>query len=324
MIKKFMTLILVMIFPLVVAIELNGARFPKNRLTIVCPWWEGETSDALAEYLSDQLANQLRIPVGVKNLYEDKGKTAKLDTFLYTPVARLKLLLYDNWIAILEGQPNLSDYMPIGSLAIIPYVFVAEKRNALKIQRNLESVLRAEDTRIVIYSWDKYAYTIIEKLKIDFKKNFRIVRVNDIRGPIRELEKNSNSIVLTTFSTALNVYPRDISRPIAVLSSTPVEWLPDLPTGESVGLHINAARIFALLAPKNIPKGLFREFEDVVKYVTESNDYYEFAKSKQLIPYYLPPEETTTRIRTASVDYCKKCNCSEKKCKKNCGKCSRQ
>jgi len=301
-IKKFMILILVMIFPLVAAIESYGARFPQNRLTIVSPWWEGETSDVLAEYLSDQLANQLRVPVGVKNLYQDRGKTAKLDTFLYTSATRLKLLLYDTWIPILEGQPNLSDYMPVGSLAIIPYVFVAEKKNALQIQKNLESALRAEDTVIVIYSWDKYADTIIEKLNTKFKKNFRIVRVNDIRGPIRELEKNSDSIVLTTLSTALNVYPRDMSQPIVVLSSTPVEWLPDLPTGKSVGFHFNAARIFALLAPKNTPKGLFREVEDVVKYVTESDEYYKFAKSKQMIPYYLPPQETTIRIQTTSLD----------------------
>lgn len=323
MIKKFITLIFVMIFTLVTAIELNGARFPQNRLTIVSPWWEGEASDELAEHFSEKLANQLRIPVGIKNLYKDKGVTAKLDTFLYSPVTRLKLLLYDNWIPILEGQPNLSDFMPIGSLAIIPYVFVAQKKNAVQIQSNFESVMRAEDTKIVLYSWDKYADTIIEKLKINFKKNFRIVRVNDIRGPIRELEKNSDSIVLTTLSTALNVYPRDISQAIAVLSNTPVEWLPDLPTGKDVGLHLDAARIFALLAPKNIPTGLFKEVEDVVKYVTKSEDYFRFTKSRKMIPYYLPPEETTSRIQRESIDYCKKCNCSDKNCKKNCGKCSR-
>ena len=255
----------------------RGAEYPDKPIQLVLPFAPGGSGDFTARLLAEKMSPLLGQPVWVQNKPGAGGSigasyvgTSKPDgyTLLITASGAFVILP----LAASDIPYKTSDFVPIGRVAICPYLLVVNKDMPAKSLRDLIAYVK-KNPASVSYGASGVGSNnqlLAELLKQDAHISAQFIPYGGEPPTLTALLGNNIHYAILTLPTCLPHVKSGVIRALAITSAKREPLYPQVPTFAEQGFpEMVGYNIFILLAPSKTPAPVVRKLENVLEKILQ-------------------------------------------------------
>jgi tripartite-type tricarboxylate transporter receptor subunit TctC len=286
------------------AAQASAETYPKGPVTIIVPFSAGGSVDIVARSVAQALQEKLRAPFVVESR---PGASSKVGTAY---VARSRpdgytLLLFSGSYLVNPSTykdltyDTLKDFEPIGMLG--------ENANALvvnpKVAGTLDELIKRAKSEPGKLTYGSAGVGGPLHLAAELFKN--AAKVDIVHVPYKGTSAMFPDLVSGIIDSAVVSIPSGLpfiksgrARALAVTGAERAASLPDVPTMTELGIALQTAVPYGLVAPAGTPRDVIDRLNKALAEILESPAIKQRFAAGEIRPIYATPEKTAEFVRT--------------------------
>ncbi len=265
--------------------------YPAKPIRLIVAYAAGGGTDIMARLVGEQLGRRLNQSVIVENRSGGGGiigaqtvADAAPDgyTLLFTAIAELT-------IANLS-TPNvpykLSDFSPVGRIALSPFALLVNKDLPVKTVSDLVSYAAHPPTPMSMSAPANYSYLTGGLFKLQTHLNMPSIRYRGSAPAMTDLVGGHVQLGFDTIAISLPQAKSGNVRMLAVASDKRSLLAPDVPTmAESGYPAVIGGAWYGLVAPKGVPTAVTQRLQQAISAMLQSSDFTQKLAEQGFDPY---------------------------------------
>lgn len=281
----------------------DDAVYPNRPIDIIVPFGPGGGTDTVARIVVEGLTEYLPEPVSVVNIGGAASAVGTQEAYQADPDGYTLLFTLD---AIFTNEATgasdvtVADFVPIAQAGSFAPSFVTRYDSPYD---NLREVIEADLARgpgsiPVATNIGAIAHFQILGIRaaLDEPELFRLVHIGD--GASRISQTLGGHVEFTTMGAheARNYVESQEMRILALMSEEPVDFLPDVPTANSLDIDWSWRNEYMVLAPQGTPPEVIEVLADAFESAMTDPDVIQNFNQLGLEPVFMRGEEFAQKI----------------------------
>jgi tripartite-type tricarboxylate transporter receptor subunit TctC len=284
----------------------------QSAVRVIVPYAAGGPTDVIARIVAQKLADSFGQPFYIENMAgaggnTGIGKAAKMPNdgrtivvvstgFIVNPSLYVKGVPYD----------PVKDFAPVSLIAASPNVLTVNPNIPARTVQELLALVKANPGK---YSYAQPAtgstpHLNAELMKLAFALEMEMVPYNGAAPAVMSTVGGHTPIAFTALPPAMPSIKDGKLRALAVLSTSRVAGLPDVPTATEAGIAGHEGdTLTAMIVPAGTPRPVIDRLYGEVKKLVAAPDVKEKLESLGFVAVASTPEEFAERIRTESAKW---------------------
>ncbi len=279
-----------------------ASDYPKNTITLVCPWDAGGSSDALTRIIAEIGARSDYF--GVNMVVQNSGGAGgTVATTEFKNAAGDGYTICQQAIGVFTLQPfvrevgyTVDDFIPVASLSDEPIVMLASKNSGIN---SIEDLV-ARDAVTYGFSGSGSLMELSQKLFFS-KTEVEATGVSfDGSAPtLAALLGGHVDVAVSHPGEALQYIESGDVVALGIFNSArdPREAFKDIPTFKEKGYDVAMSVWKFLIVPATTPNDLVQAISQKLSAITKTDEYVSFCEKNNLLPIYLTTDEMVNRIK---------------------------
>jgi len=298
----------------VAAVALLVATFAHAQSTVrvIVPYAAGGPTDVIARIVAQKLGESLGQTFVVENVPGAGGNTGIARAAKMPADGRTLAVVSTGFIVNPHLYAGGVPYDPVRDFA--PVSLVAASPNVLTVNPNVPARTVQELIALVKSNPGKYSYAQPatgstphlngELMKLAYGLDMAMVPYNGAAPAVMSTVGGHTPIAFTALPPAIAAIRDGRLRALAVLSTTRVAALPDVPSAVEAGIAGHEGdTLTAMVVPAGTPKAVIERFYAHTRKIVALPEMKEKLESLGFVPVASTPEEFAERIRTESAKW---------------------
>ncbi|MCD0504579.1 Bug family tripartite tricarboxylate transporter substrate binding protein [Bordetella petrii] len=252
----------------------QGAAWPAKPVTLLVGFPPGQATDAVARMLAERLSKNLQQPVVVENRPGQGGSIAlaalaKAPADGYTMMLSATASLVTNpHLYKSTGYQTLSDFSPVGLVADLPMILVANAAAPFNDMAELRAYARSHPGALNYSSSGNGTLSHLGMVMLQREMDVKLTHI-PYQGSVKAMTDMIAGNVTVGLDTVAVTLPHILSgrlKAIAVAADQRLPQLPDVPTVAEAGYpDFRAQPWLGMLYPKGTPVDVVRRMNDEMR-----------------------------------------------------------
>lgn len=241
-----------------------GQGFPTKPVTLIVPYVQGGTVDAMARLLAGRLTRQLGQPVTVENRPGSNGMIGNTVVARSDPDGHTLLIQSSTFLVtplLIESLPYdvEKDFTPIASLGSAPMVLTVHRKLPVNTLSELLALAKAQPGKYAFSTaaFGSPGHLVTEALKKSSNLDIKIVPYKGTAPALAGVIVGDVSAMVDALPSSLSQIRAGKLKPLMITSAARVGHLPLVPTAAELGLRdFELTSWYGVWAPAHLPVSL--------------------------------------------------------------------
>ena len=294
------------------AFSCMAQNYPNRAVKLYVPMAPGGANDIFARIIGQKLTDRLGQPVVIDNR-PGAGISVGTGIAAKSPADGYNMLIVNS--IMLSASPALyknlpydpvEDFVPVGTLAIAPYVLVVADNFPVKNFKEFMELMKANPGK---FNYSSSGVGSTPHLTAELFKRETGIKATHVPykggGPsVVGLLGGDVAFTFESIATVVSHIKSGKMRLLAVTSAKRMAMFPDAPTvAESGVTGFDVTALYGLVAPKGTPKELLQRLSKELVVAVQAPDVKDLFMQQGAETITLPPEELAARIKSEVANW---------------------
>ncbi|MBW1995309.1 MAG: tripartite tricarboxylate transporter substrate binding protein [Deltaproteobacteria bacterium] len=290
-------MILLISFP-----SLSVAKYPTKPVKVIVPWAAGGSTDILARSMLTVMDKYFPQPMVVINKPGGGGTVGTTQLLMSKPDGyTIGIIAFGPFVT----QPHLkdlkyteNDYIVICQVSSIPRILIAHPSTPYNNIKEMIEYAKKNPGKVKagVSAVGSTGYLAMVQLEMEHDVKFNIIPQGG-GGPQKVAVLGGHiDVAPTTAGEGGPLVTAKQVKALCVMDNKRFTDIPDIPTGEELGVPIESGVIWHAYAPKGTPPDRVKILHDAIKNCLEDKTFQKIAKKLNLGIEYMDPEASKKRL----------------------------
>lgn len=280
-----------------------GQAYPVKPVRAIVGFATGGQIDAITRIVAAKMADGLKQPMVVENRPGASSSiaaeiVAKSPADGYTLYFTTNAVAVNNVLSPKTSPDPIKSFSPVSMLATAESVMLANSQLPVKSIKELVAWAKANEGKVnyATTSIGSPAYLGMEMFKYLTGVKAEMILYKDVTQAGTDTASGRVQLWMTLLTPSLALIQAGKLRPLAVSGSRRLTAIPDVPTFKELGMTLEAASWYAILAPAGSPRDAVNRLSAEAKRSVQMADAKEKFAAMAIEPAGTTPEETGTYL----------------------------
>lgn len=285
--------------------EAGADAYPRGPVTIIVPFAPGGSVDIVARPVAQALQEKLRQPFVIDYRQGGNSQIATAYVGKSRPDGHTLLLFSGSFLVNPSTQKNLpydtlKDFKPVGLLGENTNVLVVSPKLGVNSLQELIKLAKSRPSKLTYGSSGAGGplHLAAELFKDAAKVDMLHVPYRGTGAMFPDLMSGVIDLAVVSIPSGMPFIKSGLIKALAVTGADRAPSLPDVPTMTELGIPLQTAVPYGLVAPAGTPQDVIERLSQALAEILNSEAIKKRFAAGEIRPIYATPEETAEFVRT--------------------------